>query len=132
MRDEPIIIIDDDIEDLELFKSIAAEEGLPNPILPFNDPVSALDFLTNSIILPLIIICDINMPKLDGFQLRTELLNSNASTKDVPFLFLSTSKPDKRIEQANELKVHAYYTKQATYQGMKETFQSIINSVKIN
>ena len=132
MRNKPIIIIDDDTEDIQLFKEIAMEMRLPNQIITFNNPLSALDFLKNAIINPVCILCDINMPKLDGFQLRTELLNSNSSIKDVPFLFLSTSKISRDIKQANELKAFAYYPKPDTIEGIKQTFYSIMSSLKIS
>lgn len=37
---------------------------------------------------PDLIICDIMMPKMDGFKIR-EAMESNAATQDIPFLFLS-------------------------------------------
>ena len=132
MRDEPIIIIDDDMEDIELFKEIATELRLPNQILSFHDPLNAVDFLKNTILEPVLILCDINMPKLDGFQLRTELLNSDSNIKNVPFVFLSTSKVSRDITHANKLQAFAYYSKPDTIDGIKQTFQSIMQALNIN
>ncbi len=47
---------------------------------------------------PDLIICDIMMPKMDGFKIR-EAMASNAATKDIPFLFLSA-----RDTQADKLR----------------------------
>lgn len=71
--------------------------------------------------------CDINMPKLNGFDLRAELLNSESSIKNIPFVYLSTSNVDRDILHANELKVQGYYNKSNSLQGIKETVEKIIN-----
>lgn len=132
MRSEPIIIIDDDSDDLELLREIITELRFPNPVVTFNDSLAALGVLKKSIIEPLFILCDINMPKLNGLQLRTELLTLESTIKDVPFLFLSTTQSENEISLSKELKVHAFYTKAPTFSGMKEILQNIMTLMKIN
>jgi CheY-like chemotaxis protein len=132
MRNEPVIIIDDDLEDLELLREMITEMQFSNQIILFSNSLTALEFLKTSALVPLFILCDINMPKLNGFQLREELLNSNSKIKNAPFLFLSTSKMEREISIANELKVHAYFAKSNTLQGMKETLENILSLLKIN
>jgi CheY-like chemotaxis protein len=131
MRNEPVIIIDDDIEDLELLKAMATELRVSSQVLVFNNPEDALDFLKKTIIEPLFILCDINMPRINGFQLRTELLKSDSTIKDVPFLFLSTAKTEYELSKADTLKVQAYYTKANSFNGMRDIFENIVSSLKI-
>ncbi len=132
MRGEPIIIIDDDNEDLELLKEMITQMRFPNPVLTFNDSLEALSFLRNSIIEPLVILCDINMPKLNGLEFRRELLTLDSTVKEVPFLFLTTSKPQDEISLTAELKVQAFYAKAPTFSGTKEILQSIMALLKIS
>ncbi len=132
MKSEPIVIIDDDMEDLELFRDIVIEMRFPHPIITFNNSLKALDYLRTAIIHPAFILCDINMPKLDGFQLRTELLKTNTPVNEAPFLFLSTAKMDTEIILANNLKAWAYYTKPNSIEDIKQIFQSIMNLLNIN
>lgn len=132
MGGEPIIIIDDDSEDLELLKEMITEMGFPNPVITFNDPLAALSFLRKTIIEPLVILCDINMPKLNGLQFRSELLTLDSPVNEVPFLFLTTAKPEDEVTLAKELKVRAFYAKAPTFSGMKDIIQSIIDLLKIN
>jgi CheY-like chemotaxis protein len=128
MKNLPAIFIDDDIEDLQLIKEMAGEMQFPNQVLTFNNPETALAFLEISGVEPLFIVCDINMPKMDGFQLRRQLLNSASSVKDVPFMFFSTMSMDAEYLPATELKVHSCYRKPNSFKGMKETLQSILSS----
>jgi DNA-binding NarL/FixJ family response regulator len=99
---------------------------LSEQIMVFHNSMDALDFLQNTILQPLFILCDINMPKLNGFQLRTELLKLDSAIKETPFLFLSTSQSERDMSQAGELKVQGYYTKSTTIDGVKETFEKIL------
>lgn len=131
MRDEPVILIDDDLEDLQLLEEMARDLKLTNQVLAFNNPETALDFLTKTILEPLFILCDINMPRLNGFQLRAELLKSDSNIKEVPFLFLSTSGSEREILEAKKLQVRQYYTKSNTFNGMREIFQDIVVSLNI-
>jgi CheY-like chemotaxis protein len=132
MENAPIVIIDDDIEDLDLLREMAHEIGMNNQIMAFHDPEEALDFLQSTIIQPHFILCDINMPRMNGFQLRTALLAIDSAIKEVPFLFLSTSRSPKETVFASDLKVTGYYIKSNSFAGMKEILQSIMTLLKIS
>ncbi len=64
----PVIIIEDDIDDKEILEEVFQKLGYPNELLFFEDGQAALDFLNNSHVIPFIILSDINMPKLNGFE----------------------------------------------------------------
>jgi len=131
MTNELMIIIDDDPEDIALIRDIVLLLRFPGTIMLFTDSIKALDFLMNTTIQPQFIICDINMPKLDGFELRQALLDTESAIKDVPFLFFSTSKSEGEMVLARGLNVKAYYQKSNTYEGMKETFGNILSLLNI-
>jgi CheY-like chemotaxis protein len=72
----PIIIIEDDPDDLDLFNDVFKELNNPNEVIYFKDGVAALEYLTNSRVQAFIIMSDINLPKLDGFALREKIHNN--------------------------------------------------------
>jgi CheY-like chemotaxis protein len=107
-------MIDDDPEDLEMTRELVRELAIPNTVITFSDPLEALTFLVKTEDLPLFIICDVNMPKMDGFELRNELLKSPEIQK-VPFFFLSTSKSRGEIVLAQECRADGYYQKAGSF-----------------
>jgi CheY-like chemotaxis protein len=57
----------------------------------FDDGNAALNFLMKTEVEPFIILSDINMPKLNGIDLREKIhKNEQLRFKSIPFLFLST------------------------------------------
>ncbi len=131
MKQEPIVVIDNDIEDLVLLREIIAGLNINNEIVTFSDPKEAFDFLCNTILIPAVIICDINMPKMNGFQFREELLLEDSNIKDAPFVFLSTSMSEMDIARGQELQVHSNHLKASNLSGLEQTIGDIMVSLNI-
>ncbi|MCW3107773.1 MAG: response regulator [Segetibacter sp.] len=126
-KENPIIIIDDDNEDLELISEAFKELQVANELICFKVAEEALAFLKNSEQHPLFILCDVNMNSLSGFDLR-EILHKDESLKikSIPFLFLSTSGQRKEIANAYSLSVQGYFRKPGTYNGIVSMLKCII------
>jgi CheY-like chemotaxis protein len=88
----PIIVIEDDPDDRYIMGVIFARLNYANKIIYFPDGVEAFDYLNSCEERPFLIISDINMPILSGFELK-EMINSNEKLrlKCTPYIFLSTS-----------------------------------------
>lgn len=74
--------------------------------------------------LPDIILLDLRMPELDGFQI-CELLKSRAETKNIPIIMLSGFVGEEEIKRAKELGVVDFFSKPYNYL----TLVSLINKV---
>jgi CheY-like chemotaxis protein len=124
----PVIIVEDDAEDNELillaFKSI----GVTNEIIFFRNGEKALDYLLGTSRNPFIILCDINMPGMDGFELR-EAINENdyLKKKAVPFIFLSTSERMSDVDKAYRSTIQGYFTKPDTLAGLTNDLKTIVD-----
>jgi DNA-binding NarL/FixJ family response regulator len=122
----PIVVIDDDPEDLELIRIIGKRLRSPNEVLLFSNPLNALDYLQRVSQAPALIICDVNMPKINGFQFRTKLLEALPAFLQVPFFFLSTSKSPSETKFAEDLSVNGYYQKSESFDGLRDTLKTIL------
>ena len=76
-----ILVVDDDNELTELLDEFLSEHKLKTKV--FHNPVKALDYLQTSI--PDLILLDIMMPEMDGFQ----LLRKIRERLDVPVIMLT-------------------------------------------
>ena len=86
----PIIIIEDDIDDQEILEDIFRELNYLNKLIFFGDSQEALDFLIQTEIEPFLVISDINMPKLSGLEVLSEM-KKHPATRHVPVVLLTSS-----------------------------------------
>ena len=127
LKNAPIIIVEDDIEDQDSIKESFENLKYPNELLFFRDGQSALDFLNSSDIEPFLILCDINMPRLNGFDLRARLKANRAmDLKCVPFLFFSTASNQKVVMDAYSLSVQGFFVKQISMKELEKTISVIM------
>jgi diguanylate cyclase (GGDEF)-like protein len=56
------------------------------------------------------IISEINVPQLDGFRIREQLMNSS-DLRDIPFLFISHQKTESSVKRAQKMEVSHYLKK---------------------
>ncbi|MDQ2656183.1 MAG: response regulator [Bacteroidota bacterium] len=124
----PIIVIDDDLEDHMIFEEIFGKLNYPNKVIFFSDGNSAMEYLDNTEELPFIIISDINMPGMNGFEIRDRICSSEKlSRKCIPYLFFTTSVDEKAVKHAYDLCVQGYFMKPATMGDLQNTLRKIID-----
>ena len=87
------------------------ELELVNELKFFHKAEELLRELKNNSIIPFMVICDINLSGMDGFQLREEVLKDGTSGKSVPFIFWSTSASESQIKKAYDLAAHGFFIK---------------------
>lgn len=81
-----IVLIDDEIDNVELLTEILEDAGYH--VRPTTDPNLALMSIQAK--QPKLILCDINMPTMTGYELY-EILQQKDITKTIPFIFISGS-----------------------------------------
>lgn len=123
----PIIIIEDDKDDQELMSEVFEELKYKNEILFFGDGELALDYLINNDVEPFIVFSDINMPKLNGMELREKIHNNeNLRLKCIPYLFFSTSAEQQHIIDAYSKSVQGFFIKPRSYNDLKKIIKIIL------
>lgn len=123
----PVIVIEDDADDRLLLKEVFAKLDYPNEIIYFPDGQEALDFLNTTNINPFIILSDINLPKLDGFALRSKIrMDAQLQIKCIPYLFFSTASSQRAVIDAYSLSVQGFFVKQNTFAELEKTIVVIM------
>ncbi|PZR14058.1 MAG: response regulator [Flavobacterium psychrophilum] len=127
-KDGPIIIIDDDDDDRLIFEDILNSLNLPNEIILLGDSTQVIPYLQQEHIKPFMVISDINMPRMNGFELRDEILKDPELTeKTVPFIFFTTVGNGYTVEEAFKRTIHGYFHKTSDMKQLKETLQEIVD-----
>jgi len=125
--DQPIVIIDDDPDDLGLIKELCRLLKIPNRILMFDNPENVLNYLNEEKDHPFLILCDINMPKINGLQLREIIYNDEVlNSKAIPFVFLSTAASQDQVDAAYKLTVQGYFEKGTDFEKLKQKLHLIL------
>jgi CheY-like chemotaxis protein len=122
----PIVIIEDDPDDQEIYSMVIHGIGINIPISFFSNGTDVLQYLSDTDEQPFILISDINMPGMSGFELRRTIQEDPyLASKGIPFVFLSTNASKTSVIHANALSVQGYFEKPNNLEEMKEMFQVI-------
>ena len=125
-KDGPIIIIDDDEDDRLIFEEILKTLDLPNEIILLGDSTEVIPFLQQEHIKPFMVISDINMPKMNGFELRDEILKDpHLTEKTLPFIFFTTVGNGYTVEEAFKRTIQGYFHKTSDMHQLKDTLKEI-------
>ncbi len=126
-KNGPIIVIEDDMDDQEVLTEIFMRLGFRNHICFFSDGNKALEFINQHEVQPFLILSDINMPKINGFELRTKVFtNGELHTKCIPYLFFTTSATKKSVIDAYALSVQGFFIKPSSMQDLESTIKKIV------
>ena len=125
--DGPVIVIEDDMDDQEILVDVFQKFGYTNELLFFTDGEKALEHLNKTEVIPFIILSDINMPKLDGFELRNKIKTDAAlQIKCIPYLFFSTASSQQAVVDAYSLSVQGFFIKQNSMAELEKTITVIM------
>lgn len=128
MKNGSIILVDDDTDDQELLVNVFESLGVPNEIRIFENGHEALLYLKQTPTQPFIIICDVNMPIMNGLELRRQI-NSNEllRRRSIPFIFLSTSAETHAVNEAYEMDVQGFFVKERYFEGIQQQIKQIVD-----
>ncbi|OXG07071.1 CheY-like chemotaxis protein [Flavobacterium araucananum] len=121
MKNSNILIVEDDIDDKEILEDVITSLGYTNKIVWKVNGAEALSYLAETDEKMLIIFCDINMPIMNGLELK-RLIDAHEilRKKSIPFIFYSTAASDQAIEEAyTTLSIQGFFKKQNDYHKTK-------------
>lgn len=107
----PVLVVDDDQNDIDLLRAALVRAGMENPLLAFTNSAEALDFLRSlpespeaPFLWPCAMFLDLNMPNVHGFVFL-KWVRSEPAFDDARVVVLSGS--EKPQDRARALKLGA-------------------------
>jgi CheY-like chemotaxis protein len=127
-KNGPIIVIEDDLDDQALLKETFSVLNYPNEVIYFSDGYDALEFLTRSQTIPLLILSDINMPKINGFELQKKIHNNEQlKNRCIPYLFFTTGADRESVYAAYALSAQGFFVKPSSVSDLQRIIQKIMD-----
>ena len=123
----PIVLVEDDDNDLVLLNRAFSQARVEHPLLVTHNGEDAIRLLSSKsnsspdtrIWPPCLLVSDLKMPKVDGFELLT-WLQTQPQFRRVPKLMLSSSVLEQDLKKSLELGATAYFVKPNNYKALVE------------
>jgi CheY-like chemotaxis protein len=131
--DQPvaILLVEDDPGHARLIERNLRRAHITNEIITLGDGQQAVDYLFKerayagaTHALPLLMLLDLNLPQLDGYQVLTRL-KADARTRHIPVLILTTTDEPYEIERCYALGCNVYITKPVEYEQFAEAIRKL-------
>lgn len=118
-----ILLVEDNETDAELTMRALKKHHLTNKLVWVKDGEEALDLIFNGetdaqiklVSLPRLILLDLRLPKIDGFEVLRRL-KSDKRTKAIPVVILTSSTEDKDIITSYNLGVNSFISKPVAFE----------------
>jgi CheY-like chemotaxis protein len=117
-----ILLIEDNIGDIELSRRAFRDTGIIFEVAKNGE--EALERLFSSLPRPDLILLDLNLPRVTGWEVLEQIKRSPL-TRSIPVIILTSSEADADILSSYKLHANAYVTKPATpakFKDFAETF----------
>jgi CheY-like chemotaxis protein len=125
----PIVILEDDADDREVFEEILKELNVRNIRVWFTRCDDAFDYLKTTTDQPFLIFSDVNLPKQNGIEFKRQIdSDEQLRKKSIPFVFYSTSVAQKLVNEAyTKMTVQGFFQKANSYDEIKTTVKLILD-----
>jgi two-component system, response regulator len=128
-----VLLVEDNIDDAELTIRELKKNHLANNLFHVKDGAEALDFIfakgkyeriRDIKHPPKIILLDIQMPKINGIEVLTQI-KSNELTKATPVIMLTSSKEDPDIQTCYKLGANSYIAKPVNFESFTQAIKNL-------
>jgi CheY-like chemotaxis protein len=131
-RDETILLVEDNPDDVELTMRAFRKNNIANNVIVARDGIEALDYLfcrgvyaeRDIKITPRLILLDLKLPKMDGLQVL-EHLRAEESSQLIPVVILTSSKEEQDLISSYKTGANSYVRKPVDFNQFVEAVRHI-------
>lgn len=126
-----IVMIEDDEGHAKLIEKNLRRAGIMNDIIHIDNGRKATEYLLgtgeykeNRPAAPMLILLDLNLPELDGFQIL-EAIKKDEKTKLIPVIILTTTDNPREVDRCYALGCNVYVTKPVEYEAFADSIRKL-------
>ena len=124
-HDQAILLVEDNPDDVLITKRALSKGKISNALYVVNNGEEAIRFLRKEgdykgACTPALVLLDLNMPKMDGFQVLKEVKNDE-NLRSIPIIVLTTSDRDRDIDDAYKYGCNSYIVKPVSFENFIKT-----------
>ena len=126
-----ILLVEDDPGHARLIEKNLRRSNITNEVVIASDGQQALDYLFgegeyagSEHALPLLVLLDLNMPMLDGYQVL-ERIKADDRTKRIPVVILTTTDDAREVSRCYDLGCNVYVTKPVDYGQLSDAISKL-------
>lgn len=124
-----ILLVEDDPGHARLIEKNLRRSNIMNEIINVSDGQQAVDFLfgvegESKKSSPLLILLDLNIPVLDGYQVLKRI-KADSRTQKIPVVILTSTDDDREIRKCYELGCNVYVTKPVDYEHFADAIRKL-------
>lgn len=126
-----ILLAEDDAGHARLIEKNLHRAGIANQIVHVGNGQEVLDYLFGACqdgaearALPVLVLLDLNMPVLDGYQ-ALKMMKADERTKHIPVVILTTTEDPREVTKCYELGCNIYITKPVDYDNFTEAVRKL-------
>jgi CheY-like chemotaxis protein len=128
---KPILLVEDNPNDLELSLAALAKSGLANDVIVARDGAEARDYLFRTGVyadrspeLPAVVLLDLKLPKIDGLELL-HIIRNSPETNRLPVVILTSSREESDVASGYRLGSNAYVVKPVEFSAFFKAIQDL-------
>jgi CheY-like chemotaxis protein len=126
-----ILLVEDDPNDVRLAMAVFRSLHMSQRCVVASDGEDAMEFLHSRGRfsgrvpgLPRLIVLDLKMPRMDGFELLQHI-KADDGLKAIPVVALTSSREERDVERAYDLNVNGYVVKSIDFADYRATLQAL-------
>jgi CheY-like chemotaxis protein len=127
-----ILLVEDNPRDAELTLRALRKRNLANNVVHVQDGQEALDFLfgvgmhagRDASAQPRLVMLDLKLPKIDGIEVLRQI-RENPMTRLLPVVVMTSSREDRDVVEAYNLRVNSYIVKPVEFENFCEAVSNV-------
>ncbi len=132
MKEKIILLVEDNPDDVMLTLRAFEKSKIKNKVIIVGDGEEALDYLfckgtyklRNPFDYPSVILLDLKLPKIDGFEVL-KAIRADEATKLLPVVILTCSREEQDVLNGYKLGVNSYIRKPVDFEKFFEAIQTL-------
>lgn len=130
----PVVLIDDNADDLFVLRQRLLRGGVENPIISFEDGEEAMAHLKRALhdgteLLPVLVLLDLRMPRCGGFEVL-KWMRSQPALAEIPVVIVTTSALPEDATRAKQLGANGFVSKYPSPETLAELVKSANGRVR--